>query len=367
MKQTNFSKLMKFVNKSSMAMVYISLILLIIALYLVTRGFGLIHAKMILFGFLPIFVSGVAQSYSSSSLKASDKFSITMLILQISSTIFTLIFGITTVITGKIIFLLISLLYFGIVNLLTSTRSKGDIRLSILIIGYTGILSSIFLFLNLSENIFQLAIGFIFTYAISLIYAVTIHAFPNTFKDKPKIPIVYLLLILQTISTIIYPFMFRISVLLFSISVLIFYISINIYKYKKYDIFAKNTTNVYAKAGLLYMLYGQEMSALYSLILLVSSLLLYYNVINILDFIHILIIGFVGIHIFIHAPLMLPVILRWASARRYSLLPYILIIIAALLWPIDNHLSFLFVVLAIVFLVLIVKPSRDQIPLSLVH
>ncbi|MGC9183278.1 hypothetical protein [Caldisphaera sp.] len=367
MKQLNYSKIMKLVNRSSMAMVYISILLLITALYLVTRNLGLIHAKIILLAFLPIFISGVAESYSSSSLRPSDRFASIILILQISSTILTLILSLTSLITGKIIFLLISLFYFGLVNLITSTRSKGDVMISVLLIGYTGILSSLFLYLNSSENIFQLAIGFIFIYAISSIYAVTIHSFPNTFKDKPKIPIVYLLFALQTISAIIYPFMFRVSVILFSISAIIFYTSINIYRYKKYNNFAKNTTNVYAKAGTLYMLYGQEIAALYSLILLISSILLYYNIISMLDFIHILIIGFVGIHIFIHAPLMLPVILRWTSARRYSLLPYILIIIAALIWPIDHHVSFLFVALSIVFLALIVKPSKEPIPFSLTH
>ncbi|MDP8003073.1 MAG: hypothetical protein ACP5I6_00135 [Caldisphaera sp.] len=362
-----YSNIMKIVHQSSMVMVYISLIALIVSLYLVTKGLGLIHAKIMLISFLPIFISGVAASYSSSSLKPSDKFASTILILQISSVFLILILSITAIVTNKIILLIVSLFYSGIVNFITATKPKGDIRLSVALIGYTGILSSIFLLLNLSKSIFQLAIGFIFVYAISAIYAVTIHSFPNTFKDKPNTILVYLLFILQTISTLIYQYYFKISVILYSISVIVFYLSINIFKHKKYSNLATSTTNIYAKAGTLYMLYGQEISALYSLILLASSILFYYNIITLLDFIHILIIGFVGIHIFIHAPLMLPVILRWTSARRYSLFPYILIFAAALIWPIDMHISFLFVVLAIVFLILIVKPSKEPMPLSLTH
>lgn len=362
----NYSKIMKVVHRVSMIMVYISLIALITALYIVTKGYGLWHAKILLLVFLPIFISGVSISYSSSSLKPSDKFSSIILLFQISTALLILILSIITIVTNKIYYLIISLVYYGLVNIFTATRPKGDVRLSVALIGYSGILSSIFLILNSSKNVFELAIGFIFVYAISVIYAVTIHSFPNTFKDKPNIFFVYLLFILQTFSTLIYTYYFKISVILFSISILIFYLSINIFRYKKYTSFAINTTNVYAKAGTLYFLYGQEISALYSIIILISSILFYFNIITLLDFIHLLIIGFVGIHIFIHAPLMLPVILRWTSARRYSLLPYILIVISALIWPFDMHIAFLFVVLAIVFLVLIVKPSKEAIPLSLI-
>ncbi|AFZ70504.1 hypothetical protein Calag_0760 [Caldisphaera lagunensis DSM 15908] len=363
----NYSKIMKIVHEISMIMVYISLIALIIALYIITRGFNLWHAKIMLLIFLPIFITGVSISYSSSSLKPNDNLAPIILFLQISSALLVLVLSIVTIITNKIYFLVISLLYFGIVNLINATRPKGDIRLSVALIGYTGILSAIFLILNNTKNVFEIAIGFIFVYAISLIYSVTIHSFPNTFKDKPNELLVYLLFILQTISTLIYQYYFKISVILFSISIIVFYLSINIFRYKKYSDFALNTTNVYAKAGTLYLLYGQAISALYSIVLLISSILFYFNIITLLDFIHLLIIGFVGIHIFIHAPLMLPVILRWTSARRYSLLPYILIVVAALIWPFDMHVAFLFLVLAIVFLVLIVKPSKEPIPLSLIN
>jgi len=362
----NYSTAMRWVHGSSRIMIYVSLVALTIALYIITEGYSFYHAEIMLISFLPIFISAVGASYVGSSLKSSQKFSATFLLLQVASLWFFLPTTLLSIIYRSFIPLEVSLLFSGILNMVTSSRSKGDIRLSILLFGYSYIISTVFLILNPTGDIFKIAIGFIYIYAVSSIYSVTIHAFPATFREKPSIGLVSLLFVIQTISALIYRDLFKISVLVFSLNTLVYVASINLHRYRRYEEFIRKTKNAVAKGGMLYLLFGHELVGIYSIILIISSVLFYLNVISMLSFIHILIIGFVGLHIFIHTPLMLPVILKWSSARRYNLSPYLLLILSAVVWPMNQHVSFMLLVLAIVFLYLIVKPSKEPLPLSLV-
>jgi hypothetical protein len=75
--------------------------------------------------------------------------------------------------------------------------------------------------------------------------------------------------------------------------------------------------------------------------------------------IHATAIGFAGLHIFIHAPMMLPVILGVPTARRYNPIPYALLSIAAAspcLGGYPNILMWATLITALIAAVLVVWP-----------
>ncbi|MCE4608019.1 MAG: hypothetical protein F7B61_03560, partial [Caldisphaeraceae archaeon] len=255
----NYSTAMRWVHESSRIMIYISLVALTIALYIITEGYSFYHAEIMLMSFLPIFISAVGASYVGSSLKSSQRFSATFLLLQVASLWLFLPTTLLSIIYRGFVPLEVSLLFSGILNMITSSRSKGDVRLSILLFGYSYIISSVFLALNPVGDIFKIAIGFIYIYAASSIYSVTIHAFPATFKEKPSIGLVSLLFVIQTLSALMYRDFFKISALVFSLNTLVYIASINLHRYRKYEEFIRKTKNVVAKGGMLYLLFGMSL------------------------------------------------------------------------------------------------------------
>ena len=69
---------------------------------------------------------------------------------------------------------------------------------------------------------------------------------------------------------------------------------------------------------------------------LLSSVLPTVHFTSPLAFAHTFVLGFMSVHIFIHAPTMLPPIFGTRNARRFNCLPFALTAIAAFTWPLEK-------------------------------
>jgi hypothetical protein len=157
------------------------------------------------------------------------------------------------------------------------------------------------------------------------------------------------------------------SNVLLGVSMLVSVLAFRGDRLRSYYAKARASSSPIARGGTLYFLYGHvfAFSALIAAgVVLIASAALRLNP---LILIHMMTLGAISLFVLIHAPLMLPVMMGWSSARRYNLTPYVSQAVAAVLWPFNMHVSFFFVGLAFVFDALIVLPSREPMPLSLVR
>ncbi len=86
------------------------------------------------------------------------------------------------------------------------------------------------------------------------------------------------------------------------------------------------------------------------------TLLLFYPGFDLLSKLHLAYIGFVGVHIFLHAPLMLPQIVRVKLAKDYTPLPTVLLSMAALARPWNGDLAYILVVASLAVLATQFRP-----------
>jgi hypothetical protein len=82
------------------------------------------------------------------------------------------------------------------------------------------------------------------------------------------------------------------------------------------------------------------------------------NRLDLLITVHLVYMGFIGLHIYLHAPLMAPSIVETGSARRYNPLPVALLLAAVLARPVAPSLTYVLVAASLAGLLLVVKPSR---------
>jgi hypothetical protein len=62
---------------------------------------------------------------------------------------------------------------------------------------------------------------------------------------------------------------------------------------------------------------------------------------------HLLALGFAWMHVAIHAPMMIPVILGVRHAKRYTQAPYVFALLSAVLWPFMGIVSLILIILSL--------------------
>ncbi|MCI4459445.1 MAG: hypothetical protein JHC13_00845 [Acidilobus sp.] len=355
---------------TSRLLVYISMAELIAALYVVTTGLSLYHARLMFEAVLPTFIAGVAVAYVSSSLKGASRAS---RILEALASIMgwaVAATGLMASLGGPRVPLGVSLVVFGslLASLTAYALRKWDIRLSVAMLGYTQALGGIVLLGAPWLGLFPLALVFVTVEAIGAIYSVTLHSFPSTFDDVPSKALTGLVFALM--SAAVPAALLRdlwLSNVLLGASMLVSVLAFRGNRLRSYYAKARASPSPIARGGTLYFLYGHAFafSALIvaGIVLIASAALR----LGLLMLVHIVTLGAISLFVLIHAPMMLPVIMGWSSARRYNLTPYVSQAAAVVLWPFNTHVSFFFVGLAFVFDALIVLPSREPMPLSLVR
>ncbi|MGC9072395.1 MAG: hypothetical protein ACP5HK_06890 [Acidilobus sp.] len=355
---------------TSRYLVYISIAELVAALYVVTAGLGLCHARLMFESVLPSFIAAVAVSYSSSSLRSSAGQAVSAIQgLAALASWAVAVGGIAASLFGYTESLGLSLVVLGIsLAMITAFSLKRiDVRLSILTLGYTQALGGLMLLLLRGLSTFDLALAFVGVEAVGAIFAVTLHSFPSTFGDGPSFALTLTTFALLTTSALLAVRGSRLFAPLLGASMLSSLPAFRFERSRGYLAKARTSRNPVARGGMLYFLYG-HLFAFASLLadgaLLISTVRLQ---INVLILVHAVVLGVVMIFVLVHAPMMLPVIMGWPSARRYNLTPYVLQALGAVIWPLNMHVSFFLIGLALVFDALIVKPSGGPMPLSLVR
>ncbi len=351
-------------------LVYLSIAELVVALYVVTTGLGLYHARMMAYAVLPTFVVGVAVAYSSSSLRGPPGSGARALEwLALSAAWAVAASGAYAAVTGSTLPLGWSLLAFGVFLAALSAFSlrKVDVRVSVLTLGYTQALAGVIALLSGGQQLYPLALTFVSVEAVGAIYAVTLHSFPSTFGDEPSLSLTALTFGLLTLGALMLTWGLKYYEALLGASMVVSFPAFSGHRFPKYSVKAKSAPNPTARGGTLFFLYGHAFA--FASLIVVGALLIASTWLNFeaLYLVHAVTLGVITTFVLIHAPMMLPVIMGWPSARRYSLSPFVLEAIGAALWPLNMHVSFFLVGLAFVFDALIVKPSREPLPLSLVR
>ena len=359
--------LSRLVLQSSRIGIYYSIAALVAALYIVTEGLALVHAKLMIFGVLPVFVVSVAMAYGVSGLRQTDPLYAATASLALAAPIVAVALSATSVALSRALPLAAALLYSFVPLAMGSlaSRAKPDVRLSVGLLGLSLLLGGVEL-LAVRAGFFVRALLLLEVSVLGAIYAVSIHAFPSTFGDSPStILSAATFALLAAGLALAIGGRARAGVLVAGVPTITYLLAMRFERIGSYFTKASQTRNPVARAGTLYFVDGHAFAAAFSAASFAAVVLWYFGVLTTLDVIHLLAIGLIGTYIFVHAPMMLPVILRWSSARRYNLTPYALLAVGAALWPVNMHVSFFFVGLAIVFLALIVKPSKHPYPLWL--
>lgn len=240
---------------------------------------------------------------------------------------------------------------------------RGSLRLSLALVGLSYLVSSLvitaILTLKGKTGLFSEGLALTVAYPLTLIYAVTVHSLPSTFRDSPlytpasALPALTLLASLLALNG--YVLWSSIAVLA---SMALYAVAAKLYRLPTY---ARGIEKLRGKSpaysGLRFFIEGHY--AILAIIALTAIYTLAGHLIwrgpQALLLIHLYAIGFTLGHIVIHGPMMLPVILGVKHKRRYTRTPYIAVTAAASLWPIASEASYILIAIALISIIYIIR------------
>jgi hypothetical protein len=360
----------RFARLIARTLTYLSIAELIAALYVVTAGLALYHAKLMFEAVLPTFIAGVAVAYATSSLKGGSRAARALEYLTSALAFAVAAAGLAASLGGPTAPLGASLIIFGasLASLSVYALRRWDVRLSVAMLGYTQALAGLVIIGASVRDLFQMALIFMVIEAVGAIFAVTLHTFPSTFGDTSSKALTGLTFVfLSAAAALALLGEPKLVEALLGASMIVSVPAFRGGSLRRYYAKAKASPSPAARGGTLYFLYGHVFAFAALLAVGITLLVSVAIKLGLLVIIHAVTLGIITMFVLIHVPMMLPVIMGWSSARRYNLTPYVSQAIAALLWPFNAHVSFFFVGLAFVFDALIVKPSKKPLPLSLAN
>ena len=175
----------RFTRLTARTLTYLSIAELIAALYVVTAGLALYHAKLMFEAVLPTFIAGVAVAYATSSLKGGSRAARALEYLTSALAFAVAAAGLAASLGGPTAPLGASLIIFGasLASLSVYALRRWDVRLSAAMLGYTQALAGLVIIGASVRDLFQMALIFMVIEAVGAIFAVTLHTFPSTFGD----------------------------------------------------------------------------------------------------------------------------------------------------------------------------------------
>ena len=207
-------------------------------------------------------------------------------------------------------------------------------------------------------GIVNLGLGLAAAYPVTLIYSVTVHSLPSTFKDEPDEALAWLLPALDFAASLEF-LNGRIGAgaLLVVASMLVYVPAARLHRLARYaQALSGRDPSSPAVRGLRYFLQGHW--AVLASITIVAAVTAYYFVgyCTALCLLHSYLLGFSTIHVAIHAPMMLPVILKLRHKRRYNPAPFLLILASMALWPISGEAALALYAAGLAAVVLVAWP-----------
>jgi hypothetical protein len=317
---------------------------------------------------LPVFVASIAASYAVSGARRHPRAGRVSLLLSFG----VLVVALAGLVAGVLVAFnkFFELWGLGIAYLIFSlalwaaaaATPPGSVRLSVAGLAYAFSLAAAYTFIPASNRgFFEDLFGLVHAVAVTSIYAVTIHSFPSTYGDKPRLPLVYVLYALQGAGLATYMAEPPIGALALSTVMLLYPVAIGLDRSPRYLAKIRSMPPGPARSSHMYFLLGHWFAAAYSLMAFGTALMYWgspLQALTLFTHIHTVTIGFVTQHILIHAPMMVPIILGIATARRYTALGYILLFIATIAFPISLTTTLTTYILALAIMTLIVWPRK---------
>ncbi len=205
---------------------------------------------------------------------------------------------------------------------------------------------------------FYLMLAYLFP--VPMIYAVSLHSFPKTYGYRFSWPWAASMVLTHAAGAVLALAGLRAGYVVMAASMVPYLLAIGIYRVPEALGFASKLGSAARKAHT-YLVTGYVFAAITAIYVVYIQLLAYLGEASPLQVVHAVLMGFVGMHIYTHAPLMLPVMLATPTARRYTPVPYALLLAATLARYKFPDLSYALMVTSIVALVLVVKPVRRKI------
>ncbi len=203
-------------------------------------------------------------------------------------------------------------------------------------------LALFYTFFGSFQSIEEWITSLVWAYPIPLTYAVTLHALPKTYRYSVNRALALLMIIFHAFA-------------LLGLNPTKIFMWISMLAYlgaSRLDLAYFGVKSVRVREALpahRYLMAGY--------LLLLPLLILSWPIpTNTLELLHILLIGFVGLHIYAHAPMMIPVLLGTRNAKRFNYSALVLLTLAALSWPFNRDIALYFLSGSLFLVIYIVKP-----------
>jgi len=331
-----------------------TLAILAVSLGYLPLGYARIHAKLIVYGLMPVFVYSIAMVYLASAKPGYNRITFPWLLTAYPLTLIIPLISLLESFT-------ILMYYYGAIMILASIpfflgglTKKGSLRISLGLLGLSMLQTGIILLSNvLTYNLKlqppEMGTAALIAFPVTAIYAVSVHAVPKTFRLEPEKLSTIILSIVLVLGTITYTVgYYRYAIMLYAISFFAYPISIRLYKIWDWERGIKAKKDTPGKPGNLYFIYSHYFVWLFTILTPITAYMYLEGWIkDIFTLIHVLTVGFIGVHIYIHAPMMVPVVISVKTKRRYTILPPLFLTLATIVWPFSGILSYILVALSL--------------------
>ncbi|ABM80905.1 hypothetical protein [Hyperthermus butylicus] len=330
-----------------------SLVYLVAGLLLLVLGQVHVHMYLMLFGVLMLFPHAVAVAYvASGAVRVSSfvvKLCLACMALSAPAYVLAVFMGLWLSVETAVLAVVGVTAVSSLTAFLASNRvDGGSVGLSLLLVSASYALAGgaalAWLSLGKPGGLVLLALVLTIAYPVTLIYAVTVHSLPATYRDKPSKLVALALPLLNALAAALLLRMeFRAGLAVTALGTLVYPYAARIYRVPRYLSQAMDRLKPGTAARLAqeYFLKGHYFAAASSILVAVYTALYAMGYCSLFCVLHTYTLGFITVHVLIHAPMMLPVILGTGHRRAYRLVPLALALVAAALWPMQSTIALL--------------------------
>jgi hypothetical protein len=201
------------------------------------------------------------------------------------------------------------------------------------------------------STVVQAALITAMSFTTPLIFTVSTISMSRNYRVPLKPAKIYIPLVLNILGLTAFTYSKTAGLSLLTLFLLSHFIAIGYYNFPGLLRIAESSTPLF-RSVTRYIVLGHT-TAFISVILLA-----YHIVVGARDIVlvHDIYMGFIGAHVYLHTPLMVPFMMGIKSSRRYNPTPFVLLLLAAILRALSPDLSYLVLLLSLIALSLTIKP-----------